>query len=404
MGNVTRLQIDGWVCEMWRRLDALMDKLPPRGLAVFFLLPFLFGAIKQLFKSAPWFTDFQAIACAGNALLHGASIYAGGVECPNFWPQAYVYTPIGAYAFALIQRNFGLTAEVFLYGAIYCALLGLMLRRLWRDDGNLALRAPFLIGVSASGLLSGNISILFHVAIFLLATSFAALPIALVPLVALAGAFKPTLAVYAGLFLFTDRPWKERLLLCGASLAAMGVYFAAFAHFDAAEFAEWGDAVRLRGLTIERGHSVFGLPLIDQLNDGAALGLVYLVFAAVLGAASLLVAQTWLRDPTARICFGVSVCVLLCPRVMDYDQYTLPIGLAAMLAAALPHVARPRWVVRAALLGGLLSMILGGRRGGECLFMVACLLIVWLGALALRARRAGGRRWWDLREVEPSGV
>lgn len=389
---------------MWRRFDNLIDKAPPRALAVFFLLPFLFGVVKQLFKAAPWFTDFQAIACAGNALVHARSIYSGGGDCPNFWPQAYVYTPIGARFAALMQRSFGLTSEVFLYGAIYCVLLGLVLRRLWRDDGNLALRAPFLIGISASGLLSGNISIVFHAGIFLLATTFAATPVVLLPLVVLAGAFKPTLAVYGGLFLFTCRPWKERLLLCAASLAAMGGYFVLFAKLDAGEFGEWLDAVRLRGLTIERGHSVFGLPLIDQLNQGWALGLIYLIFAALLGFAALLAAQTWLRDPAARIGFGVSVCVLLCPRVMDYDQYTLPIGIAAMLAACLPCIERSRAVMRAVLLGGLLSMILGGRRGGECLFFVASALFVTLGVMAVRARLASGRRWWDVREIEPTQV
>ena len=387
---------------MLRRLDTLIDKVPPRVLAGFFLLPFLFGVLKQLVKAAPWFTDFQAIACAGNALNHGRSIYSGIWDCPNFWPQAYVYTPIGARFFALMQRNFGITSEVFLYGAIYCVLLGLVLRRLWRDDGNLALRAPFLIGVSASGLLSGNISIVFHAGIFLLATSFATTPVVLLPLVVLAGAFKPTLAVYGGLFLFTGRPWKERLLLSAVSLTLIGAYLAAFAYFDSGEFAEWIDVVRLRGLAIERGHSVFGLPLIDQLNDNSVLGLVYLIFIGLLGSASLLVAQTWLRDPVTRISFGVSVCVLLCPRVMDYDQYTLPIGIAGMLAACLPLIARRTAVWRLVLFGGLLSMILGGRRGGECLFFVVSALIVALGVMALRARLANGLCWCDLRETEPT--
>jgi len=376
---------------MWQGLAGWFDRLPARVVAGLFLLPFLFGFVKAFFKSVPWFTDFEAIACAGNALNQGHSIYTSVRDCPLFHPQPYVYTPIGAHFFALIQRTLGITTEVFLFGAIYCVLLAIVLHHLWRDDGQLRLRAPFLTGISASALHSGNVSIIIHAGIFLVATALPSAPWALVPLVMLAGALKPTFAVYACLFLFTCRPWWERLLLSGISLVMIVGYLAGFAHLSAGEFAEWTQAVASLGLNFERGHSLFGLPFIAQISSPPALGGIYLIFAAALGSAALAVSHLWLSDPIDRVSFGVSVCILLYPRLMDYDQYTLPFGLAALLQGwLLVRGESARMPLRLVQLGCLLAMILGGRLGGEWLFVMSSLLILSLGISAWRTREACG--------------
>jgi hypothetical protein len=302
-----------------------------------------------------------------------------------------------------MQRRFGITSELFLTGAIYCVLLALVLRRLLCEDGRLALRAPFLVGNSAAALYTGNISLIFHAGIFLLATEFPTAPVVLVPLVVLAAIFKPIFVVYAGLFLFTCRPWQERMLFSGLTLVAVAAYFIVFAVTDADTFFEWTRAASVAGLTHDRGHGIFALPLVDQVSDGRALGLIYLIFAATLGSAALAMAQLWLRDPVERVSFGITVCILLYPRIMSYDHFTLPFGIATALAAWLRM--RPvgtHALLRVVQLGCLVSMLCGGRPGGLLLLLFAVGMIGYFGITALRMRRAVGRSWWDFRELKPA--
>jgi hypothetical protein len=320
-------------------------------------------------------------------------------------PAPYVYTPVCAQFFALMQRRFGITSEFFLMGAIYCVLLALVLRRLFSEDGRLALRAPFLASITAAPLFTGNISLVFHAGIFLLATEFPAAPIVLVPLIVLAAIFKPIFVIYAGLFLFTCRAWPERLLFSGLTFAAVAAYFLVLAVSDAGTFLEWTRAATEAGLTLDRGHGVLALPLIDQISDVRILGLIYLIFAAALGSAALATAQVWLLDPVERVSFGVAVCVLLFPRLKSYDHFTVPFGIAAVLAAWLRmRPAGPNVLLRVAQLVCLASMLFGGLRGQLCLLVLMVGMIGYSGIAALRMRRMAGRSWWDLRELKPGDI
>jgi hypothetical protein len=390
---------------MWQRLGEWFDNLPARVVAGLFLLPFLFGFVKQFFKLSPWFGDFDTVACADHAVNQARFIYAGAHDCSLLHPPAYVYTPVCAHFFALMERRFGITSEFFLIGAIYCVLLALVLRRLLHEDGRLALRAPFLAGITAAPLFTGNISLIFHAGIFLLATGFPTAPFVLVPLVALAAIFKPIFVIYAGLFLFTCRPWLERVSFSGLTLATVAAYFPVFAVSDAGIFLEWTRAVSVVTMTDDRGQGVFALPLVDQVSDNPVLGLIYLIFATTLGSAALAMAPLWLRDPVERVSFGISVCILLFPRLKNYDHFTLPFGIAMALAAWLRM--RPMGshiLLRVGQLGCLFSMLFGGLRGQLGLLLVEVGMIGYFGITALRMRRMLGRSWWDFRELEPGDI
>jgi hypothetical protein len=374
---------------MRQRLAGWYDRLPTRVIAGLFLAPFVYGILKSFFQPAPWFTDFKAVACAGNAVIQARSIYDTARNCPLSYPQPYVYTPLGADIFAFLQRVFGIFGESFLFGVLYCAVLAVVFRRLLRDEGQLRQRAPFLAGMSATALHSGNVSIVIHGAIFLLATSLPTAPILLLPLIVVAGAIKPTFGVYSCLFLFTNRPLQERILLTIVSVAAIAAYLGAFARYDAADFAQWTQLARVLGLNFERGHGIIALPFIERLADGPSLGLLYLAIAIALLGSALTASRNWLSDPADRLSLGISVCILLYPRIMDYDQYTLPFGLAALVAARLrAGVPGASALSALVLVGCLLGIVIGGRRGGECLFFVASFLIVALGIPGVRTAPA----------------
>jgi hypothetical protein len=133
-----------------------------------------------------------------------------------------------------------------------------------------------------------------------------------------------------------------------------------------------------------------GLPFIGAMEGGVGMFVLYLVFAAVILGAGLIIAELCLDSEADRIALGVAVCILLYPRLMAYDFYTMPFGLAVAVRAFAHVRGLPApllsWVVPALC---LVFALIGGQAGGRLLFGTYCLLLIALAITALAVRRAG---------------
>lgn len=330
--------------------------------------PFFLGVLRLAQRAYNDTTrDLNAVLCAGNAWIHGESFYADFNACPYQMNWPYVYPPPLAMAMGVLERNYSTSFGPLLAGAALGLSLTAMARLLL--TGKLTeqiFRAPFYCAITAKTLVSGNFSLLVH-ALVVLGAANAAFDLLLPPLVVVCAVCKPTLAVYAALFLFMDRPLLTRLAMTGASLAGVLCYFAWFRLDDPATFQAWLDAVRVHGAAVP-GHSFFGLPGVAALPAVVRAGL-YVAFSAALLAVGLVASRRVAGAGRERMFIGVAVCALLNPRMLFYDQITLPFGMG-VIAAHLASGSRRRTVVVGFGLAVIWGCVTGwsGQTGAEILF------------------------------------
>ncbi len=371
---------------MWQKLDAWLEQIPPRAMAALFLLPLPYGVLHQLVRHKRWFTDYKATACAGNAVLQHQPIYLAQPYlpipgCPLHFATAYVYTPVWADILAGVQHFIGLGGEAALYSLLYVGVLLSVINLLLRAP-DLASRVPFLaVLASTSSVCAGNLSGLLHGIILLAALGFASSPAILLLPIVLASIIKPTFGVYAALFLFGSGAWVRRLALCCACVALCAVYFIGFKLLQPDAFALWLNTVHYWGLQIEHGHGFLDLAGLAGLHNTITIGAAYLLYAAVVLLCGLAVAKASLFDERQRLMLGISVCVLLYLRLMQYDEFTMPLGLGLLAAAGGPLTRR------LCIATGLAAIACGGLLGGQILYLGCLGLLLASGLAAMRRLR-----------------
>lgn len=376
-----------------------MSWYTPRRLALVMLLPFLIGIVKEILKPAQWswFQDFDAVSCAGVAVNTGQPIYAGGLVCPGASPTSFIYTPIVAHLAAAFEGRFGFSFFAALYGAAFCFVVAKVAAALLADDRYLAARAPFLAGLSASLLHSGNLSIIFHGIVLVARRRLAVWPLALALVVIFAGIAKPPFTVYAALLLFLDRPLWQRLALAAFAGAVPVLYVMHFRIAEPALFGQWLHLVSFYGLEAERGAGFLGLPWISSISWLPGLAMLYAVYAALMIGAGLALARLRLDSESDRLALGIAVCLLLYPRLRGYDLYTLPVGMGVAVATfrgfgriTVGHLA---WAVGVTL---VLFALIGGRMGTLMATTTDMVLLLGLAAVAVMERqgqRSALRQW-----------
>ena len=361
---------------MWAAVKT-RPRLAAYGLALLFAAPFALGVVSQWRHGfAP--LDFRAVACAGDAWLHAASLYARPIDCPFGAGMPFVYPPLSAQMLGGLQFGLGAPAEIGLLALIFGAALAPVLFELFVcDTKTLWFRAPFFCALTGRALLTGNLSSLFHAALFI-AVVHGKNDILAATLVVFCAAAKPTFAPYLAVFLFMPRPWPRRLALIGSCAAAIAVYYALFRIAQPTEFAEWLSVARSVGVQFS-GHGLLPWLAAFSIDGDAARLALYGLYSGLLLTAGVLASRR-LGDPRERLYLGLAVCILLNPRLMYYDHFTLPFGMAAVASAcASGRFERP---VHALLcLVGVAVIALAGTRGGETL-LVGCLAL--LATLALR--------------------
>lgn len=373
------------------------------------LLPFIFGLLSKLGEHIHEFIDAETIVCAGQHVLAHASPYLPG-HCPGMQPARFVYPPITAWAEAWLQPHVGATGIIMVYGFLYFATFAAVLWAILRKDSKLYWRAPFLLCFSASGLLAGNISVIFHGAMFLVAISTLGAPILLLPVVVIAGILKPTFAVYSGVFLFHKRmAFPRRVLMMATAVTAILAVTGLTYHADPKLFVQWLTQLREVHSYFVQGHSIMVSLELLGIHSPLVEMMIYPPYAAVMLLAGLAVIHHGKLSPRDSILVGITVCLLLYPRLLTYDEYTLPFGLAVLAASWANTATWPDavWVRRIVLGACAAFAIAGGFRGGVVLYgfsvLMLLVLAVQLTALSTRERARPTGRGFEARHARSEG-
>jgi hypothetical protein len=169
--------------------------------------------------------------------------------------------------------------------------------------------------------------------------------------------------------LFCAETWPRRLALVASAGLAIAGTLLLYRVLAPHSFAQWLDILTQVGIKLVRGHGFLAVAGLLGVRAKLSLCAAYLVYAALLGAAALLLAQR--LAGRERMALGVLVCLLLYPRLMDYDFFTAPFGLA-VLARFFTSLAWFRAALSALCLA---AALLGGQMGGEMAYLLAVALV-----------------------------
>lgn len=305
------------------------------ALGFLFWLPLLSGVVSRLTKQSNWFGDYGAIACASEKLLQGAPIYDRELSCPDVHGVVYVYLPIVAEIFAAPLRVLGQTGLFWAYAALFIvsclALIWIMIGR--ASPVSRAQRSRFAAFLTGSAIYWGNIAVPLHALIGLIAITLRKRASLLVLAIALAAAVKPLFLTFAVIFLLREWPFWRRCLYTLATLILGLAPTALFILNGGALAEQWRELVAYFVYVDRPGEAFFGWLTLLGLpiaTPGAALS--YVAFAALVTLAGIGLAEGVKLDGEARTLLGLSLGVLLLPRLMPQDFWLLGPGLVALAA------------------------------------------------------------------------
>jgi len=291
------------------------------------LLPVAGGLVSGLQHHAPAFMDIDAVLCAAKVEAAGGSPY-GALACPGLAPAAYVYAPqiaagLGPLVHAVGLQSVGWIYLVCLFGPACLALAWYAMGRAlpgvdWRY------RLLAVSGLSPMAFCSGNFGMIMHA---LMIFSLLARPTrrwAFTALVLACAVVKPTFLLYFLVYLFENRPWRDRLsALAVSGLAGIGVV--AVTVLTAGPLgAAWGHALGSVALRDQPGlgwlalTTGLGLAPDAPLTVGLTAG-----FMTAMAASGVAIAEAAGLDDGERRVLALGLVPLLTPRLMDYDMLAL---------------------------------------------------------------------------------
>ncbi len=353
------------------------------GLALF-PLPLLFGLAAKLFHSRTVFGDYQAIACAGQKALDGGAMYDLHLACNGMNPSVYVYGPWVAQVAAWVERLCCEPALFATYLALYLlALAVLVWLPLSRSaPGALTQRLPFVAFLSGSAFMWGNVAVILHGLILGTALLFEAAPWLFIAAVVVAAWVKPVFLAYLIVPLIADMPYTRRLGLVVAGLAAGLAPTIAFALTGGQLAGDWYALLSHFAYDQKPGDTFFGwMSMFGARGNEWPVQVLYLIYAATLTGSGWALARNLRLTPVERVWLGLSLGVLLFPRLLSQDIFLLGPGLALLAARS----SRDRLI----LLGGCILALIGGFIGMRdvttplALFAVA-VYVLWRGAEVAR--------------------
>jgi hypothetical protein len=199
--------------------------------------------------------------------------------------------------------------------------------------------------------------------------------------------FKPIFVVYLALFLFLNRSITYRLLVTSVGALAVALYFVEFYLTDFADFSNWRSLVHLLGIIAERGNGFLGLPLIVNMESQPAIAACYASFAFIILASGLVISELCVESPSEKLLLGIATCLLLYPRLLGYDLFTLPFGLAVAVSC-FGHIGsfQARHLARLIQIVCAVFTVVGGRAGERILFEFYCILLISLAIYAVSSR------------------
>lgn len=376
------------------------------ALAALFWLPLLSGVVSRIAGGKTWFGDYGAIACAAEKMLAGEPFYSHTLACPGVHLSGYVYHPAVAQAFTWPLSVLGQPNMLIAYAALFVAaaayLIWFMIGRAGAERGKRNWFAAFIVG---SAVYWGNIAVISHAAIGLCATALRRWPSLLVIAIALSSLAKPLFVVFGVVFALMRWPlWRRALYVLATLALSVGPTLWFMAHGGAlAE--QWRELVSYYVYIDRPGYAFLGW--VDALggdvaSPGAAIG--YVAFALVMGLSALVIAEGMELSDDARALLGLSLGVILIPRLMGQDFWLLGPGLltfAAALGAA--NAQRQRLLERALLAICIVVLIANLADLSDILLpiaMFALALAIVIGAVFVAIERRVGpalvwRRVWS---------
>lgn len=334
------------------------------ALGALFWLPLLSGVVDKLFERRKWFGDYNAIACAAEKHLLGEPMYARDLACPDINVVMYIYNPWVAegfsYVLAALGRDGMFGAYLALYAAALVAFAWLIVGR--RSPAPRSKRAWFAAFLTGSAIYWANIGIVLQGLIGFVAITFRKHPLLLILPIAAAMFVKPLFGGFAMVFLLMRRPLLTRLGYALAALA-LGAAPTLWLLWQGGELVEQWRALMEFAVYEEgqsRGDGYLGWLWalgVDITSTGAKIG--FLGFAGLIAAAGVVLAEGLELDDEARVLLGLSLGVLLNPRIMAQDFWLLGPGLLAMTAAVSARGRGAGRLLERALLGLCVLALVG---------------------------------------------
>ncbi|MES1199211.1 MAG: hypothetical protein ABUS48_04440 [Pseudomonadota bacterium] len=390
------------------------SRLGSVALGLLFWLPLLSGVLSRVVKHSVWFRDYGAVGCGAEKWLQGRALYDQAQTCTDIQALSYIYPPYLAQALAWPVRVLGQERLLWIYAGFYAlAVLALFWLVLFARNGVMGAKRSWFAGLlSGSSIYWGNVAVVAHALIGVSAFALRKHPIALIVAIALASAVKPVFLIFVVVFGLMPWPLWRRLVYLIAAIALGAAPTIYFVTTGGALAEEWRRVVVWAVYTDKLGDGFFGwLDLLRLAPATSAANIAYVGYAGIMSLAALLVAEGLKLDLERRVLLGLSLGVLIIPRLMPYDFWLVGPGVLGATAAGStvsPGVAR--WFDRGFLLAGVVALIGNLADQADWMQRVAMILLAltfiafagWVAAKALAAPRDLWVRIWSGSAAEPA--
>jgi hypothetical protein len=329
-----------------------MIKLSPNTqkilIILLFCVPILSGIWGKFARSNAGFGDYKAVACAASRAGDGLGLYDKDFACTDMdRPSLYVYLPVVAKTASYLWHALGPQGFFAAYVTLYVMSIALMasVMFVWPQSkwphppGQIMHRLPFIAFILGSALVWGNIAIIGHGLVLAMAIAVCLKPrlltyLGFVLIVALCAVVKPVFLTYLAVVLLSNLPLSQRvgLFILGAALGLAPTL--SFAYGDSLEAQQWRVLLTYFVYTDAPGNGFYGWLSWFGLkgNNLLATGL-YLIYAAALMMGAFIACEGLRLTSQVRVWLGLTIGVLLIPRLMSQDYFLLAGGLVALTLA-----------------------------------------------------------------------
>ncbi len=308
------------------------------ALAVFLLIclqPSLSGIVGRLLQGRWWFSDFDAVLCAADAMSQGRNPYELVPHCAGTDPATFVSLPQIAALFAPLIHTLGMGGVRLLFTVILMpfalALFGYVL------GARLRLPTPFRLlawgAIRGSVLASGNVGLILNGAVLLAGLMLRRTRWPLLLVIVVAATIKPMAVTYLALFLLDRRPVAQRLLFVGLGGVLSASAFGALCLTGGPWIDAWRHTVTLVLVDQPGGGFIRLMTTIGLASASPMSVLLYVMLAGSVCLAAFILVEAGGFDDTGRMAVALLVAGLLNPRLQDYDLYLLYPSLAFVVMA-----------------------------------------------------------------------
>lgn len=203
---------------------------------------------------------------------------------------------------------------------------------------------PFAAFLTGSAVVWGNIAVLCHAGVLAASLVAKRWPCLFVAVVALCGVIKPVFLTYLMVVLCLDFPPLKRVSLFVVGAVAGVLPTVLFAFDGSALSQQWHDILAYFVYSLTPGESFYGwLSLIGIRADHPLASFGWLVFAGLMTLSGIAIAEGLKLDSRARIWLGLSLGVLMIPRLMSQDVFLIGIGpvMIALYSQSLSASTKP---------------------------------------------------------------